>query len=245
MSRWMRILCLVGVMMAYSVTGAAQDAPAPADPQALPTPIDPTAPHLIELRASDGLVLRGAYFAPHASAPAVLMLHQLYTTRESWNTLALAFMEAGYNVLAVDLRGYGKTRGAINWRQAQDDTLRWAAWLSQQDGVQSVTMVGSSMGSSLAIAGCAAFSACRGVVALSPGLNYFGVSVEGALDDGIPMLVIYAERDRYPSEDVPVMQEIAGDALDITMIPGRAHGVDMLREDTTLIPDIIGWVQGL
>ena len=188
-------------------------------------------------------MLRGAYFSPHAEAPAVLLLHQLYTTRHSWDTLTLALMESGYNVLAVDLRGYGKTRGAINWSQAQDDTTRWAAWLSQQTGVSSVTLIGSSMGSALALNGCAAFDPCKGAVAISPGLNYFGVSSEDSLTDGFPILAIYADQDRYPSEDMPTMQELAGDHMTVITLSGRAHGIDLFREDETLIPSIVEWVK--
>jgi len=211
--------------------------------ESAPAAADPTAPHLIDLPAADGLTLRGAYFAPHAEAPAVLLLHQLYTTRHSWDALTLALMESGYNVLAVDLRGYGKTRGSIDWSQAQDDTTRWAAWLSQQTGVQSVTLIGSSMGASLALNGCAAFDPCKGAVAISPGLNYFGVSVESALTDGFSILAIYAEQDRYPSEDMPTLQELAGDSMSVISLPGRAHGIDLFRQDQTLIASIVEWVR--
>lgn len=230
-----RIAGLLILLVIFTVSVTAQES-APAAP-------DPTAPHLIDLPASDGLTLRGAYFSPHAEAPAVLLLHQLYTTRHSWDTLTLALMESGYNVLAVDLRGYGKTRGAINWTRAQEDTQRWAAWLSQQSGVKSVTMIGSSMGSALALTGCASFDSCKGAVAISPGLNYFGVSSEAALTDGFPILAVYAENDRYPSEDMPTMQDIAGDKMTVIMLPGRAHGIDLFREDETLIPSIIEWVK--
>ncbi len=230
-----RVIILAAVALIMTLGAAAQES--------APAASDPTAPHLIDLPAADGLTLRGAYFAPHADAPAVLLLHQLYTTRHSWDSLTLALMEAGYNVLAVDLRGYGKTRGSINWSQAQDDTNRWAAWLSQQPGIQSVTLIGSSMGSSLALNGCASFDPCKGAVAISPGLNYFGVSSESALTDGFPILAIYAEQDPYPSEDVPTMQELAGDAMSVITLPGRAHGIDLFRQDETLIASIVEWVK--
>lgn len=229
----MTSLLILGLMLTFGV--AAQDS-APAAPS-------PTTPSLIEIPAADGLTLRGAYFAPHANAPAVLLIHQLYTTRHSWDTLTLPLMEAGYNVLAIDLRGYGKTRGSINWTRAQEDTTRWAAWLSQQSGVSSVTFIGSSMGAALALNGCAAFDPCKGAVAISPGLNYFGVSTEAALSDGFPILAIYADKDRYPSEDMPAMQEIAGDKMTVITLTGRAHGIDLFREDDTLIPSIVEWVK--
>lgn len=238
------LVALTLVVLVGMGVSAQEVAPPPIAPPTV-TPTDPNAPRPVELVASDGLTLRGAYFAPHANAPAVLLLHQLYTTRHSWDSLTLAFNSAGYNVLAVDLRGYGQTRGAINWTQAQDDTTRWAAWLSQQPGVQSVALVGSSMGSSLAINGCAAFDPCRGAVAISPGLTYFGVSVEAALGDSIKVLAVYADHDRYPAEDMPTLQELAGDRMTVITLSGRGHGVGLFREDTTLIPSIVEWVAAL
>jgi undecaprenyl-diphosphatase len=236
---WYRIAAGALVLLwAVAMPVSAQDA----QPTAAPEP-GVVLEQLVEIEASDGLILRGAYFAPHANAPAVLLLHELYTTRSSWNPTIAALNEAGYNALAVDLRGWGRTRGRINWTQAQNDTLRWAQWLSEQPGVGSISMIGSSMGSALALNGCAAFDACTRAVALSPGWDYFGVDVTDAISDGFPILAVYADRDRYPAAEVPEMLEAKPD-LAVLMIAGRAHGIGLFRTDATLRPAVIQWLGG-
>ncbi len=216
-----------------------------------PTAADPFTPVLVEVQAEDDKPLHGAYFAASdAPGPAVLLLHQLYADRHSWDPLTQALMDAGYKVLAVDLRGFGSTRGAINWTQAQQDTLTWAAWLAQQPGVLKVSMVGSSMGSSLALNGCLDYADCRAAVALSPGLRYFGVDIQDAAAAPFPKLVVYAENDGYPARAMPTLEEI-GVSITFIAYAGRAHGVALFNEsegdadgppDPDAIPQIVAWL---
>jgi alpha-beta hydrolase superfamily lysophospholipase len=186
-------------------------------------------PALVEVEAVDG------------DQPAVLLLHQLYTTRASWNPVINSLLESGYKVLAVDLRGYGQTRGSINWIKAQDDVIRWVEWLNDQAGVTSVSIIGSSMGSSLALTGCAS-SECAGVIAVSPGLNYFKVSTNDAIQAGFPVFIVYADHDTYPARDVPAMTELAGENVTLQTYAGRTHGVALFKEHEDLLPLVIDWL---
>jgi pimeloyl-ACP methyl ester carboxylesterase len=200
---------------------------------------------IVQIVAADGKKLYGSYFsASDAEGRAVILLHQLYTDRSSWTPLIYPLFDAGFKVLAVDLRGYGQTRGKINWKAAQEDTLTWAEWLKEQPGVTAITTVGSSMGSNLAINGCAAIAGCLGAVALSPSLNYFNVTTHEALQAGFPVLIVYADRDTYPKQDVPQMLELGGGHVESLVYPGRAHGVDLLGDQGDLIATIVGWLQG-
>jgi dienelactone hydrolase len=200
-------------------------------------------PLQVELEAPDGLKLKGEYFSKSdGEGRAVLLLHQLYTNHSSWTPLIYPMMDAGYKVLAVDLRGYGLTRGKISWTAAQDDTIAWVDWLKAQPGVTSIAMVGSSMGSSLALVGCAAVDGCVGAVAISPGLNYFDVYTGDAIKDGFKSLIVYAENDRYPKEDVPMLQELGGENVQTVVYTGRAHGVDLFKQEEELVPLIVTWI---
>lgn len=235
-----RLLMLLLVTCAIIAPVQAQDA--------TPTP-DAPAGQPVTIEAGDGLALYGVYHVPPGAGqtPALLLLHQLYTTSRSWNTVVGSLLASGYRVLAVDLRGYGVTRGGINWARAQDDTLRWLAWLANQPGVNSAAIftMGSSMGANLAIAGCAAADRCAGAVALSPGLNYFGVRTRAALTEA-PVLVVYADRDSIPGRDVPRMVEIAAEAenTDLTAIAyaGRAHGVALFSAYDDVLGHILDWL---
>lgn len=203
---------------------------------------------LVSIEAEDGLALHGEFFAsPGSDGRALLLLHQLYTTRISWYPYIELLRAAGYHVLAVDLRGFGETGGGINWRKAQADTLAWLAWLDSQPSIRSsgLFVMGSSMGSSLALVGCAEAEACAGAVALSPGRRYFGVSTDEAIASGSPALLIFADRDTYPRQAVPHMQEQPEFNGEVITYPGRAHGILLLEGDDTLLTQIIAWMNAL
>lgn len=235
-----RLALVMFVVCAVIAPVSAQDA--------APTPNTP-AGQPVTIAAADGLTLYGVYHVPPGAGqtPALLLLHQLYTTSRSWNAVLGSLLDNGYRVLAVDLRGYGATQGRIHWLRAQDDTLRWLAWLANQPGVDraAVFTMGSSMGANLAIAGCAAADRCAGAVALSPGLNYFGVGMRAALTE-TPALLLYADRDSIPGRDVPRMVEIAAEAenTDLTAIAyaGRAHGMDLFSAYEDALDHILDWL---
>lgn len=217
------------------------------DAEATAEPDEAPASTIVEIEAADGATLYGEYFA--GGARKVLLLHQMYADRTSWTPLIYPLLDTGYSVLAVDLRGLGDSRRAgINWHKAQDDTQQWIDWLAGDDPV---LLVGSSIGSSLALMGCADAPNCAGAVAISPGMRYYGVNVEAAVSSGKPVLIVYAEYDRFPRRDVPLMLSAAeandaAAAVNVITIPGRAHGMAMFDADADedLTVAIIGWLAG-
>lgn len=218
-------------------------------PEATPDELIGPIPDVIEVEATDGRMLVANYYVPPGLefAPVALLLHELYTTGTSWGPLVGPLLANGYRVVAVDLRGHGRTRGAIDWYQAQEDTLTWLEWIYAQPGTQlnAVFTVGSSMGSNLALVGCAAAEHCAGTVAIGPGLHYFGVYTEQAILTGKPALLIYAEGDYYPARDVPKMLALAEEnglaSLTALVYEGRRHGVQLFTEEDS-IQEIITWM---
>jgi hypothetical protein len=57
-------------------------------------------------------------------------------------------------------------------------------------------------------------------------------------------MAIYADRDRYPSRDMPEMVELAGDDLTLFTYAGRTHGIDLFKLDETLGASVISYLQG-
>lgn len=231
------VLIIVGLVLVSFSSVAQEDVPG-----AVEGPVGVA----VEVSTDDGKTLRGAYYVPDGTgdSAAVLLLHELYTTRISWGAVIEQLLGQGFRVLAVDLRGWGATRGAINWRLAPDDTQSWLAWLRDQPGVRgdALFMMGSSMGANLALRGCAAADACAGAVAISPGLNYFGVRTADAIASGIPVLIPYADRDYRPARDVPRMLELDGAAVETVVYEGRDHGMDLLEAHPELAPQLIAWM---
>jgi dienelactone hydrolase len=68
-----------------------------------------SAPQAVDLKASDGVVLKASYFASATPGPGVLLLHQSNRTRQAWNELAQQLAAAGINTLTLDMRGFGES----------------------------------------------------------------------------------------------------------------------------------------
>jgi pimeloyl-ACP methyl ester carboxylesterase len=74
-------------------------------------PQQPPAARVVDLKASDGAVLKASYFAADKPGPGVLLLHQGNRTRQSWDDLASQLAAAGINTLTLDMRGFGESGG--------------------------------------------------------------------------------------------------------------------------------------
>src|SRR5947208_3465055 len=70
-----------------------------------------TAPRVVDLKASDGTILKASYFAAAKPGPGVLLFHQSNRTRKEWDDLAGQLAAAGTNTLTFDVRGHGETGG--------------------------------------------------------------------------------------------------------------------------------------
>ena len=68
-------------------------------------------PRVLELKTSDGTLLKATYFAAAQPGPGVLLLHQSNRTRKAWDDLAGQLAAAGINTLTLDMRGFGESGG--------------------------------------------------------------------------------------------------------------------------------------
>ena len=233
------LICLISLLLIVPVI--AQDDP---EPETTPEPL-PVATQVITIDADDGLDLVADFYLLDPERPTVILLHQIYTSRVSWEPLLMPLLANGYNILAPDVRGsWGETRGAINWFKAVDDMAVWFTWLREEAGVnpEAIHTLGSSMGSTLAIEGCGHDELCRSAIAISPGWNYYRINVADTVTEQ-PVLGIYAENDRWPALGVPQMLEVAPETFITLTYEGNAHGMDLLaNEQETALVAIIEWL---
>jgi len=212
-------------------------------PEATEEPL-PIAAQTVEVRAEDRLRLYGDFYLVNPERPTVILLHEMYANRSSWKPLLRPLLENGYNILAVDIRGWGATRGGINWYKAINDVSAWTTWLREEVGVRPdlIHMMGGSMGSTIAIRACANDELCRSAIAISPGWSYYGYGIEEAITKK-PVLAIYAERDRWPALGVPQMIETSPDTVTAQIYEGNLHGkylVDEQLDNMTAV--ILNWL---
>lgn len=228
---------LILLLILGTVTMSAQEAEATEEP--IPVPAQ-----LVETAGGDGLTLVGEFYMVNPGAPTVMLFHELYDTRLNWRPTVSQLVGAGFNVLAVDIRGFGATGGRLYWQGAVEDVAAWFNWLRTASGVnpERIVTMGSSIGSSIAVIGCANDEFCKGSVAVSPGWRYYGLSIEESLT-AHPILIVYAERDRWPALGVPRMVEAAPENITLQTYPGNTHGMNLLeKEAETVNPVIIQWI---
>lgn len=240
MNRWFFAIlwCTAAVIIA-----SAQTATPPSDIQPLG----------VNIAAEDGLTLVGDLYRPSTTptegAPALLLLHMLRSQKNAYEPLIPSLVTDGYIVLNVDIRGHGQTGGSDDWDLALDDTLRWLAWLEEQEGVRQgdLGIIGASIGANLALLACAQADACITVIALSPGFDYRGLMPTDALTQGLAdksALLVASQGDTYSADSVKHMFGQAAGDVSARLYTGRSHGTQLfgalLPETTALVLNWLG-----
>jgi formylglycine-generating enzyme required for sulfatase activity/dienelactone hydrolase len=96
------------------------------------------APHIVDLKTTDGTLLKATFFPAAKPGPGVLLFHQSNRTRTSWDEVARQLAAAGINTLTIDERGYGESGGKKEARGVYHDADLDSAfeYLVSQPGVQ-------------------------------------------------------------------------------------------------------------
>ncbi|MEM7347691.1 MAG: alpha/beta fold hydrolase [Chloroflexota bacterium] len=216
-----------------------------------PTP-DPlltdTTPKPIDLTAEDGIALKATYY-PQLSgpAPALLLLHMLNSNKEAWSGFALKAQEAGYVVLALDLRGHGESGGGQDFPAMSldvDAALAWLTGRSEVDG-ERIGMAGGSLGANIALRSAANRPEVKSVVLLSPGLTYQGLTTLDALAiyGRRPLMLVAAEQDTYAADSSRELNIQALGQHQLQIYPNADHGTNLLQVQAGLTPMMLAWYQ--
>jgi pimeloyl-ACP methyl ester carboxylesterase len=210
----------------------------------------PVPSQLISIPMADGLEIKGDFYtAPEGElAPAALLLHQNNGSGVGWIPFAVPLAAQGYNVLAIDMRGHGLTGGRRNWGLAESDAAALMDWLREQPTVDPdrVAIVGASIGANLALRVCSEDADCHAAIALSPGLNYFGISTRTAVEamEDKSILLVASQLDAQSGDATKSLTSFTPSSVNVlTRIYGSvpSHGVAMFGQDD-LIPLMLGWL---
>ena len=87
------------------------------------------AARVVEIRSSDGTIVKATYFTAEKPGPGVLLFPQGNRSRNSWDDLAKQLAAAGINTLTVSLQRYKEEKG---WWAAEDAAFEF---LVSQSGV--------------------------------------------------------------------------------------------------------------
>ena len=210
----------------------------------------------VDLKASDGTMLKATYMSPGKPGPAMLLIHQCNMDRKSWAGIASQLVDAGVHVLTMDLRGFGESGGAgireaggfpPFLQTASGDVDMAFDYLVKQDGVDAsrVAAGGASCGAMLT-ADLAARRDVKALMLLSGPPSEAAVANMAAKSD----LAVFAAAATGDTITAGVDKQLKG-AVDGSKHPnstakiydGPEHGLPMFAKNADLEPALVSWLK--
>lgn len=215
----------------------------------------------ISFQTSDDVTIVGTYVSGESGGPAALLLHMMPATKESWDPFAAKLIEAGFShVLAIDLRGHGESREGsggvrLDYELFEDeehmkkihDVEGAVEWLKKMHGVDTahLAVIGASIGANLSIVYAAAHHEIPAAVALSPGLDYRGVTTGDAVAEMSDSQALYLAASEEDTLSFRTGRRLAGLKPDAVVIEFGAagHGTTMFEREPAFMDMLIDWLK--
>ncbi|MFH8080931.1 MAG: alpha/beta hydrolase [Candidatus Aenigmatarchaeota archaeon] len=210
-----------------------------------------------KFETDDGFIIYADFYQPEKpNGKALILLHMLRTDKSHWRDFAEELRKNGYHVLAIDLRGHGKSiikQGQkITWENFSEKDfknmvldVKAAKLFLIENGVneKSVGIIGASIGANTALNYAATDEEIKVVVLLSPGLNYRGVTTMEALSNyNRPLLIVASKEDEPSASSSQKLYEMAMGEKFLKIYENAGHGTNMFSK-TDLNKVIIDWLE--
>jgi pimeloyl-ACP methyl ester carboxylesterase len=213
----------------------------------------------VNLQTEDGVLIVGDYYPPvgRAIAPPVILLHMYRQDRSTYQPLVNPLHDAGFAVLAIDMRGHGastrpnemnlaervKNRDAAVFNDMRYDVNAAVDWIRKQSNIDQnkLAIIGASVGCSVAMHYASTNPEVSAIVCLSPGENYMGLnSVEHIQKiKKTPILLLATEEERAA---VDTLSEKGATAKGEILAPGNIHGTRMFGEVKDIESKIVNFL---
>jgi dienelactone hydrolase len=209
----------------------------------------------VDIKAPDGVNLKGTYFSAGRPGPAMLLLHQCNMDRHAWDGLAEDLAGNGFNVLAIDYRGFGESGGEKIADPAQRRASMQEKWpgdvdaaysyLTSQKGVDQsrVAVGGASCGVTQSSDLAARHHEIRALLLLS-GMASDAAKAYIAGNASLPVFGAASEGDTGAAKGIREAVAASKDPKSTVKIyPGTEHGVPMFAKNPDLEPMIVAWLK--
>lgn len=205
----------------------------------------------VSFETEDGVKIVADYYKTANGKFAGILIHMMPADRKSFTSLAQRLQNAGYSVLAIDLRGHGdsinSTKGLLNYKNFSDEEhqasiydIKAASEFLKKEGfsMENQFLIGASIGANLALQFLSQNQQIKAVALLSPGLNYRGIKIENFLkkEFGDKLLVVIGKEDLQSISSLDLFKNITPSST-IYLLNTKAHGTDLL--DDSLIEKVI------
>ncbi len=122
-----------------------------------------------------GVELHALHFTVDEPLGTVLYFHGNTGSLRRWGKRAPRFTKLRHNVLMMDYRGYGKSRGRLSEAALHADAQCWYDWLKERTAEENIVVYGRSLGSGMAVP-VAAVNRPRVLMLESPFANLLDVA---------------------------------------------------------------------
>jgi acetyl esterase/lipase len=195
----------------------------------------------ISIRAEDGVSLSGAYYEPsRRPAPGIVLLPMLHRTHDDWDTAAQHLADAGFAVVAIDFRPASDDLNPLAL-----DVKAAKAFLRERPDVltTSIGIAGASIGANLAVLDAGDDPGVRSIALLSPGLDYRGLRIEGAMKKygARPALLVGSTKDPYAWRSIRQLATTGPGSREVRLSDSVAHGTVLLVRDSDLMSALVDW----
>jgi len=197
------------------------------------------APAAVSYPTADGGTIHAEVYGD--GSHAVLLAHGRIFNKESWEPLARRLEDAGYQVLAIDFRGYGDSAAGSGGNVLEQDILGGIRYLHERQNVAAVSVLGGSMGGG---------ASARAAILVAPGQIEALILLSAGSVDSPDQL--HAGRILFiASEDEPMTPGIrdqhaqAPDPKTLVLLPGAAHAQHIFKTDQAerLVEEILGFLE--
>jgi dienelactone hydrolase len=209
----------------------------------------------VDIKASDGVTLKGTYFSPGRPGPAMLLLHQCNMDRHAWDGLARDLSDAGFHVLAIDFRGYGESGGERFADMAQRRPVMEQKWPGDVDAAFAYLLAQTGVDKSRIAAGGASCGVTqssnlatrhreiKALMLLSGTASEAGKAYLAAT----PAVAVFGAASEGDASAAKGINEAAGASRNprstLKIYPGSEHGVPMFAKNPDLEPMIVSWMK--
>lgn len=205
----------------------------------------------ITFQAMDGVSIAGDWTAPEGADKAVLLLHMMPATKESFAPLSKELNKTGFATLAIDLRGHGKSAQTLDYKTFTDlehqasrlDVDAAMNWLKEHEFLEeNISFAGASIGANLSLDALARYKGTKRAVLLSPGLDYRGLVTSPGLRNLAAhqkVWIVAAKGDEYSAESARTLAAIKPELATSTIYEGSEHGTSLFAKQPTLISEIV------
>lgn len=221
---------------------------------------EPTTEDVSFLSSTDGIELFGRLYLPDADGPfaTIVLLHQNCADLTDWDgvsDLANELARRGFLVLSYDARGFGQSTdggnvelcgesSAVLFEPMVGDLGDAIAFLETRSeaNLDCLGTAGASMGANVSLIHAAADDRVQTVVLLSPGLNYFGLSTQTAIETYDPRasLMFATDGDTYSANTLVTLGDRSAAATTVTLV-GDEHGAAILAAHPDAQAQVLAW----